>query len=63
MGGWGRTRVYVATTRGELFPGQAEAWTQRYGQALVDGWYVDTNLGRERMRRILPAAVAAAGLK
>jgi hypothetical protein len=30
---------------------------------LVPGWYADTNLNRERMRRILPAAVSAAGLK
>lgn len=62
MGCYGTTRAYVAKTRSELFPGQPTAWTQRYSRTLVDGWYLDTNLNRERMRRILPAAVKAAGL-
>ena len=62
MGLHGTTRTYVAKTREELFPGQSAAWAVRYSRALVEGWYVDTNLNRERMRRILPAAVRAAGL-
>ena len=44
------------------FPGQPLPVAQRYSRRLVDGWYVDTNLNGERMRRILPAAVRAAGL-
>jgi hypothetical protein len=63
VGKYGTTRAYVAKTRAELFPGQSPAFAQRYSRSLVDGWYVDTNLNKERMRRILPAAVAAAGLK
>lgn len=63
MGSRELTRRYVAKTRADLFPGQPEAWAQRYSRMLVDGWYVDTNLNRERMRRILPPAVAAAGLR
>ena len=63
MGTYGNTRAYVARTLEELFPGQSRPWAQRYSRQLVDGWYVDTNLNRERMRRILPAAVRAAGLK
>ena len=63
MGTCGNTRAYVARTLEELFPGQPRPWAQRYSRPLVDGWYVDTNLNRERMRRILPAAVRAAGLK
>ncbi len=63
MGLHGNTRAYVARTREGLFPGQPLPWAQRYSRQLVDGWYVDTNLNRERMRRILPAAVRAAGLK
>lgn len=62
MGVHGTTRAYVARTREELFPGHAPAWATRYSRTLVDGRYLDTNLGRERMRRILPAAVQAAGL-
>lgn len=62
MGAHGATRAYVAKTQAELFPSQPLSFAQRYSRALVDGWYVDTNLNSERMRRILPAAVAAAGL-
>ncbi|MDP1682976.1 MAG: hypothetical protein Q8L39_14540 [Burkholderiales bacterium] len=63
MGCYGTTRAYVAMTLTDLFPGQPTAWAKRYSRTLVDNWYVDTNLNRERMRRILPAAVKAAGLK
>lgn len=63
MGRYGTTRAYVAKTLTELFPGQTTVWAKRYSRTLVDGWYVDTNLNRERMRRILPAAVEVAGLK
>ena len=63
MGHYGTTRAYVATTVTELFPGQSIAWGQRHSRELVSGWYVDTNLNLKRMRRILPAAVTAAGLK
>ena len=63
MGIYGNTRAYVARTLEELFPGQPLPFAQRYSRRLVDEWYVDTNLNRERMRRILPAAVRAAGLK
>lgn len=63
MGLHGTTRTYVVKTQAELFPGQSVAFARRYCRTLVDGWYVDTNLNKERMRRILPAAVAAAGLK
>ncbi|WP_029050342.1 hypothetical protein [Cupriavidus sp. amp6] len=59
----GTTRTYVARTPSELFRGKTMGWTQRYSRKLMDGWYVDTNLNRERMRSILPAAVRAAGLK
>ncbi len=59
----GTTRAYIAKTHAELLPGQPLAFAQHYSRTLVDDWYVDTNLNKERMRRILPAAVAAAGLK
>lgn len=62
MGLHGTTRAYVARTREELFPCHAPAWAMRYSRMLVNGWYLDTNLGSERMRRILPAAVRAACL-
>jgi len=63
MGRYGTTRAYAAKTLAELFPGQPTAWAKRHSRTLVDGWYVDTNLNHERMRRILPAAVESAGLQ
>ncbi|WP_374657139.1 hypothetical protein [Inhella sp.] len=63
VGVYGRTRAYVAKSREALFPGQPASFSQRHSRILVDDWYVDTNLNRERMRRILPAAVRAAGLR
>ena len=64
VGCYGRTRAYVAKTPGELFP---DWWpvskAYQFSRPLVNGWYVDKSLNRERMRRILPAAVASAGLK
>ena len=59
----GTIRTYVAKTVADLFPGKQPAWAQRYSRPLTEGWYVDTNLNRERMRRLLPAAVNASGLK
>lgn len=58
----GASRNYVATSPQSLFPGRSLQWAQRYSRRLVDGWYVDTNLNAERMRRILPVAITAAGL-
>ena len=59
---YGSTRRYVATSREALFPGQMSWFAVKHSRQLVDGWYVDTNLGRERMSRILPAAVKVVGL-
>lgn len=63
MGARGATRTYVATTRAGLFPQRHLGWAMQHSRPLVEGWYADTNLSRERMRVLLPAAVAAAGLK
>lgn len=63
IGCHGRTRKYVATSLADLFADQSPEFARQHGRPLIDGWYVDTNLNVERMRRILPAAVNAAGLK
>ena len=63
MGYYGTTRAYVAKTVADLFPGQPIIWAKRFSRPLVDDWYVDTNLNRERMKRVLPAAVRTVGLK
>lgn len=58
----GNSRTYISKTRDALFPGQSRSFAERHSRPLVDGWYIDTNLNRERMCRILPAAVRGAGL-
>ena len=63
MGNCGTTRTYVATSIAELFAAHPTEWAQRHSRTLVVGWYVDVNLNLERMRRLLPAAVRAAGFK
>jgi hypothetical protein len=63
MGGYGRNRAYVATDLARLFRDQSIAWAERYSRTLIEGWVVDTNLNPKHMRRILPAAVKAAGLR
>lgn len=63
MASCGTTRRYVATRREDLFLGQGAAWTMRHSRMLVEGWYLDTNINLERMRRVLQAAVRASGLQ
>lgn len=58
--GWSRT--YVARSRAALFPGKSAAWAHRYSRPLADDWVLDTNLNRERIRKLAPVAVSAAGL-
>lgn len=59
----GTSRVYVARTEQDLFPLSSPSWALKHSRRLVEGWYIDTNINLERMRRILPAAVRAAGLR
>jgi hypothetical protein len=63
MSNCGSSRTYVARTKQDLYKYQSAAFAERYGRELVDGWFVDTNLNRERMQRILPMAVRAGGLR
>lgn len=63
MGRYGYSRNYVAASVEGLFSGMPAYKARKFSRRLIDGWYVDTNINLERMRRILPAAVHAAGLK
>jgi hypothetical protein len=58
----GLSRRYVSSSVGQLFRWMSESDAKKYSRELIDGWFIDTNINLERMRRILPAAVAAAGL-
>lgn len=59
----GRTRNYLSHDRFNLFTGKTDEWVIKYSEKLTDGWYIDTNLGEQTMRRILQAAVGVVGLK
>lgn len=59
----GNKRQYVATSREELFPGKSLGWAMKHSRELTEGWYFDTNMNLERMRRVLVAAVRASGLR
>jgi len=63
MAACGSTRKYVATSREELFPGRSLDWATKHSRALSEGWYLDTNMNLERIRRVLAAAVRASGLR
>jgi hypothetical protein len=62
IGHHGSTRAYVAKSLTELFPRKPAVWARRHSRPLVEGWLVDTNLNPLQMRKILRAAVEAAGL-
>lgn len=59
----GVTRCYVARSVETLFQGKSMNWARKFSRPLVDGWYADTNMSLERMRRVLPMATKAAGLE
>ena len=59
----GRINCYVARSPEALFPAQYRAYALANSCEIADGWYVDTIIGRDRLRRLLSAAIAAATLK
>lgn len=63
MRSYGTSRTYVATTPEGLFLNKHTNWARQHCRRLTDGWYADSNINVERMRRIIPAAVRAAGLQ
>ena len=58
----GYNRRYIAKDRDSLFDFKSRRWTMRYSEELHSGWYMDTNVTPERIKRILPLAIRAAGL-
>lgn len=59
----GYSRRYIAKDRSELFEGKSAWWIQQHSIEFCEGWYADTNINLERIRRLLPIAVRVAGLK
>ena len=59
----GTSRCYVARSSAALFRDQPEDFAVRHSRALVDDWFVDTNLNKARIRTLSIVAVQAAGLK
>jgi len=63
MSSRGRSRTYVALTRAGLFQDKAQAWVERFSRPLMAGWFIDTNLSRRDIQKLLAVAVEAAGLE
>lgn len=63
MARYGTNRTYLAKQPEQLFTGKPIEWVSKYSKKLRCGWYVDTNLNLERMRRLIPVAMKAAGLE
>lgn len=59
----GYNRSYISNDREKLFYNKDPHWVRKYSRHLIDGWYIDINVNPERIRKILPIAVWAAGLK
>ena len=62
MSRYGTKRNYLAREPEQLFSGKSWDWVKKYSKKLPSGWYVDTNINRERMQTLLPVAARAAGL-
>ena len=59
----GLTPRYISQEKTDLFQGKSQKFIDQYSRSIVEGWFFDTNLNVERMRRILPRLAAVAGLK
>ena len=57
----GRSRRYLSPDPGALFEEKDSAWIAKHSRSLINGLYVDTNLNRIQMRRVLGAAIRGAG--
>lgn len=59
----GYNRCYIASDRNNLFLLKSRRWTMKFSEEFFPGWYMDTNVTPERIKRILPLIVRAAGLE
>ncbi|MEI7614478.1 MAG: hypothetical protein WCK63_16380 [Betaproteobacteria bacterium] len=58
----GYNRCYIAKERDSLFEFKSRHWTLKFSEEFSPGWFMDTNVTPERIKRILPLAVRASGL-
>ena len=59
----GQTRRYIAQNREALFFNRWPKYKKiKLSKEIADGWYIDTNLNRERIFCLLPLIVGAAGM-
>ncbi|MFA6314321.1 MAG: hypothetical protein WCV99_19940 [Sterolibacterium sp.] len=63
VGQVGRTRCYLSRAREDLFPGKDRLWIEKHSAPLTEEWWIDTNLSRSAMRRVLSAATRALGIR
>ena len=59
----GRNRTYISDDQSNLFRSKTTHWIKGHSKKLIDGWYIDKNVNIERIQKLLPKAILAAGLK
>ncbi|MCU0694836.1 MAG: hypothetical protein MUF54_25975, partial [Polyangiaceae bacterium] len=59
----GRTRTYLATSREHLFRNQTEQWARAHSRRIVEGWFADSNLGLDTMKKLTRRILRANGLR
>jgi len=59
----GRTRSYLATSSLQLFQDKTEDWARGHSRRLVDGWFLDINLGPDAMKRLMRRILRVNGLR
>lgn len=63
MQAYGRVCRYIDQDRHALFVDKPAHWIVKHSELLCDGWFIDTLLTPDRIRKLLIAAVRAAGLR
>ena len=63
MQAFGRVCRYIDQDRSALFVDKSASWVTEHSELLCDGWYIDTVLNPDRIRKLLFAATRAAGLR
>ena len=60
---YGRTRTYLATSREVLFRNQTEQWARAHSRRIVEGWFADSNLGLDTMKKLTRRILRVNGLQ
>jgi hypothetical protein len=59
----GRTRTYLAPSREQLFHNQTPDWARAHSRPIAEGWFADTNLGLDALKKLTRRILRANGLR